>query len=99
MTITVTLGTAQLTADEKESRARRAAEVLDGAHWVFDEFASERTADLLSAPTAGEREEIFREIQVAADLKAKLIHIVNTHTAEQKLDERRNRDRKPADHD
>lgn len=100
MTITVTLKREELDAEAKRARALRAAEILEGAGWVFDEFTSIRTQDLLATGSdTVKREEIFAEIQAAAEIKAHLIQIVQHHQAEQKLNERRTRDDKPADHD
>lgn len=100
MTITVTLNRPELDAEAKRARARRAAEVLSEAGWVFDEFIAEQTTDLLATgEDQPKRERIFNTIQAAADLKAHLIRIVQQQEAENTLNERRNRDDRPANHD
>lgn len=99
MTITVTLGRPDLTAEDRRIRALRAREVIDGAGWLFDEYVSQRTQDMLGAPTPAERETIFHGIQAAADLKAHLIGILETAQFEATQNERRERNAKPADHD
>ena len=101
MTITVTLNRPELDAEAKRARARRAAEVLTDAGWVFDEFIAERNTELLAATgrlNAGVREEIFLEMQVAAQIKDHLKQIVQNHQGEKTINERRNRDERPADH-
>ncbi|HYC65673.1 MAG TPA: hypothetical protein VEC14_13150 [Reyranellaceae bacterium] len=97
--ITVTLNRPDLDAEAKRARARRAAEVLKDAGWAFDEFIAEQTTDLLATgDDQPKRERIFNSIQAAADLKAHLIRIVQQQEAENTLNERRNRDERPADH-
>ena len=99
MTITVTLNRPEMDPEAKRARARRAAELLKDAGWAFDEFIAEQTTDLLATgDDQPKRERIFNSIQAAADLKAYLIRIVQQQEAENTLNERRNRDDKPADH-
>lgn len=100
MSITVTLGKVELDAEAKRARALRAAELLDGAGWLFDELISDRTRELLATDIdePAKRERIFHEIQATAELKALLDRILQQHQAEQTLDERRTRNDKPADH-
>jgi hypothetical protein len=79
VTITVTLGRpAELTHEEKQQRIRRAAEALEGCGWHFDEHISGMTQALLDAPTPDAREEHHRSIRAAAELKARLVQIVNS---------------------
>lgn len=90
MSITVTLGKrADLTPEEAQQRIRRAAEVLEGAGWLFDEHISSMTQALLDAPTDVAREEYYRTIRAAADLKVRLVQIVNSKPLEDKRNERR----------
>lgn len=79
MTITVTLSRPpELTPEAWQQRIRRAGEVLDGAGWVFDEQISTLTQALLDADTADKREEIHRTIRATAEVKGKLVQIVNS---------------------
>jgi hypothetical protein len=90
VTITVTLGRApELSPEERQQRIRRAAEVLEGAGWLFDEHISAMTQQLLDATMVIDREDIHRSIRVAAELKARLVQIVNSKTLEDKRNERR----------
>lgn len=89
---TITLGSPPaLDADARRTRARRAREILDGASWLFDEFMSEETRALLDANDTAEREEHHRNIRTAAELKGRLLVIVQTQEAEDTIDGRRNR--------
>lgn len=79
MTITVSLvRPPELTPEAWQQRIRRATEVLDGAGWVFDEHISSMTQSLLDAGSVDEREELHRSIRAAADLKGRLVQIVNS---------------------
>lgn len=90
MTITVTLGRRpDLTPEEAQQRIRRAAEVLEGAGWLFDEHISAMTQQLLDSPSDVAREEYYRTIRAAADLKARLVQIVNSKALEDMKNERR----------
>lgn len=96
--ITVTLGNPPETDfDERRLRALRAKEVLNGAGWLFDEHISDLTRELLStAPTsvdATKREELFYQIDAAAQLKGRLLQIIQLHEAEAKAHERKERRR------
>jgi hypothetical protein len=102
MIVTVTLGRPELDAEAKNARFIRARELLEGAGWLFDEYASDLNGELLNAAgygREGEREDIFREIQIVVGLKDHLLQIIKTHQAELKLNERKHRNDKPADHD
>jgi hypothetical protein len=94
MTYTVTLGSpAPLDAEERRHRAGRARDLLDGAGWLFDEHISDRTRDLLSTSPgdAAKREEIYRHIDATAQLKGRLLKILETHEAEALTNERKRR--------
>lgn len=98
--ITVTLGNPPPTDfEERRLRALRAREVLDGAAWLFDEHISDLTRDLLGtspAPAdAPKREELFYQIDAAAQLKGRLLQIIQLHEAEKKANERREKRRNP----
>ncbi len=98
--ITVTLNAVTLDAEERRARALRAAEILEGASWLFDEFISEQTREMIATDISQttERDCLHANITAAMGLKAHLINIVNNYQAETKLNEQRYRDRKPADH-
>lgn len=82
---TVTLGSRpELTPVEKQQRARRAREVLDGAGWAFDEFISDETRALLDSDVPAERESHHQLIRAATEMKGRLIRIVETQAAEEK---------------
>lgn len=100
MTITVTLNAVTLDAEARRIRALRAQEVLDNASWLFDEFISEQTRDLIATDTrqSEEREILAADIRAAMSLKGHLLTIIQNHEAEQKLNERRSRAEQPADH-
>ena len=88
-----------LDAEGRRVRARRARELLDGASWLFDEFMSEETRALLDANDTAEREEHHRNIRVAADLKGRLMQIVQTQEAEDTINGRKHRDDPGTDRD
>jgi hypothetical protein len=88
--ITVTLGRpAELTAEEKQQRIRRAAEVLEGAGWLFDEQISSLTQQMLDTPESANRELIYQLIRATAEMKARLVQIISSKTLEDKRNERR----------
>lgn len=92
MTITVTLGKRpELTPDEAHQRIRRAAEVLNGAGWLFDEYISDLTQQMLDTPDVEGRNGCYLLIRAAAELKARLAHIVNSKPLVDKQNERGNR--------
>lgn len=94
MTITVTLGKRpEYTPEELQQRIRRAAEVLEGCGWVFDEHISSLTQTLLdtAAEDGRRREELYQSIRAAAELKGKLVQIVNSKALEDRRNERRDR--------
>lgn len=98
MTFTITLGNQPaLDAEERKRRAIRASEVLGGAGWAFDEFISTMAQELLgTAPhEAQKREQLYHQIDAAAQLKGHLMRIVEIQAAEEVARERR--ERKPAD--
>jgi hypothetical protein len=84
VTITVTLGRpAELTHEEKQQRIRRAAEALEGCGWLFDEHISYLTQMMLDSSGNTEcardaREHYHLSIRAAAELKARLVQIVNS---------------------
>ncbi len=89
MTITVTLGKrAELTSEEAQQRIRRAAEVLEGVGWLFDEHISSMTEIMLDTEDMCERDRLYRSIRAAAELKARLVQIVNSKALEDKKNER-----------
>lgn len=92
MTITVTLGKRpEPTPEEMQQRIRRASEVLAGCGWVFDEHISSLTQQLLdTSPHNGQdREDLYHSIRAAAELKGRLMKIVETKALEDKRNERR----------
>lgn len=94
MTITVTLGKRpEPTPEEAQQRIRRALEVLDGAGWVFDEVISDLTQQMIDAsPDHGPlRERLHYTIRAAADLKGRLVAIVNSKQLEDERNARRDR--------
>lgn len=100
MIITVTLNAVTLDAEARRIRALRAQEVLDNASWLFDEFISEQTREMIATDISQttERDCLHASITAAMAMKGHLLTIVNNHQAETKLNEQRDRDRKPADH-
>lgn len=100
MSVTVTLNRVDLDAEARRNRALRAAELLENASWLFDELISERARDLIAtdARQAEEREILHADIRATMGLKGHLLSIIQNHQAEQKLNERRERDYQPADH-
>ena len=101
MNTTVTLNHVDLDAEARRARALRAAELLEGASWAIDDLISDRMRQIMqSSPDhAPLRERLHAEVRVALDLKANLLTIVQQHQAENTLNERRDRNAKPADHD
>ena len=102
MTYTVTLGTGpELDAEERRQRAIRARGVLEGAGWLFDEYISDVTRDLLStAPgDTAVREKLWQQADAAAQLKGNLLKIIQIQEAEDTRNERRHRREQPADHE
>jgi hypothetical protein len=93
VTVTVTLNKVELDAEERRSRAVRAREILDGCSWLFDEFISESTRDMIATnpddPQA--RERLYADIRAAMGLKAHLISILQNDEAENTINERRSR--------
>lgn len=99
MSLTVTLNAVTLDAEERRIRALRAAEILENASWLFDEFISEQTRDLIAtdARQSEEREILAADIRAAMNLKGHLLTIIHQHQAEQTINERRERAERPAD--
>lgn len=100
--ITVTLGNRpELDAEERRQRALRAQEILNGAGWVFDELISSLTSDLLGTKPdqCGLREQLFNQIDGAAQAKGRLKQIVDQQAAEEKANARKHRNDPPADHE
>lgn len=81
--------------EELKARARRAAEVLSDAGWVFDEFIKAETAALLQTDENGEeqRERHYRLIRAAAEVKARLIILAQSYNVEVTLADRRSTSR------
>ena len=91
MTITVTLGKRpELTPEEAQQRIRRAVDALEGCGWVFDEYISSATQDLLDTKddALGERDRLYRSIRAAAELKGRLVQIVNSKALTDMKDKR-----------
>jgi hypothetical protein len=87
MTITVTLGSRpELTTEERAQRIRRATEALEGVGWLFDEYISDMTKTLLDSDDDAllRRDQLYRSIRAAADLKGRLVQIVNSKALEDK---------------
>jgi hypothetical protein len=96
--ITVTLGNPPDTDfEERRLRALRAREVLDGAGWLFNEYISEMTRDLLDTNPADseQRETLFKRIDAAAQLKGRLMQIIKLHQVEKENYDKRERRRNP----
>lgn len=88
--ITVTLGKRpELTPEEAQQRIRRAAEVLEGAGWVFDEHISSLTQQMIDAGNPADREMIHLLIRASVEVKARLARIVASKALEDKRNERR----------
>lgn len=102
MTFTVTISQRpQPDAEERRLRALRAQEVLSGAGWLFDEYMSDLTRELLGTDPdeSAKREQFFRQIDAAAQLKGRLEQIIQIQKAEQDAHERRISKLPPADHE
>jgi hypothetical protein len=100
--ITVTLAKRpEPDAEERRLRALRAREVLNGAGWLFEEYISDLTRDLLGTdPDESEkREQFFHQIDAAAQLRGRLEQIIETQAAHEKVNERKHRNDPPADHE
>lgn len=69
----------QLDEEARLARYRRAAEILNEAGWLFDEYMSDQNRSLLGTLSGDvtAREEAYRRISVAAELKAHLMSICN----------------------
>lgn len=94
MTYTVTLGTpAPLDSEERRHRAHRARDLIEGAGWLFDEHISDLTRDLLSTERGHTvlREQIYQQIDATAQLKGRLLKILENHEAEALTNERKRR--------
>ena len=70
---------------------RRAREVLSGADWVFDAFIE---AEMRAIRDSGleereAREEAYRRVRVASELKGRLAALVEAHDYQRRLQERR----------
>lgn len=95
MSFTVTLNKREeLKGDELRARTRRAAEVLESCGWLFDEYISDKTREMLDTKTGESdvRDHCYLMIQAAADLKGHLQRIVQEQQLEderQKRNERR----------
>lgn len=94
VTYTVTLGNpAPLDSEERRHRASRARDLLDGAGWLFDEHISDLTRDMLRTDVAHTvlREQLFLQIDATAQIKGRLLKILETHEAEAIANERKRR--------
>ena len=78
---------------DKETRTRRAREVLADAGWLFDDFVNAEMKKILVSDytDAGGREIAFRRARVATELKANLARIVEEAEADAALAEKRDR--------
>jgi hypothetical protein len=76
---------------DREHQIRRAREVLEGAGWLFDDFVNaEMRKVLMSRPDERDaREEAYRRARVATELKAGLEALIESHEADKRLQERR----------
>lgn len=97
--VNVTLNAVTLDAEERRIRALRAAEILEGASWLFDEFISEQTREMIATDISQttERDILHVSITAAMGLKAHLLTIIQNHQAEITRNERRDRAERPAD--
>jgi len=79
--------------EARVARYRRAKEVLQEAGWVWDEYISEQNRVLLGTLPADVegREECYRRMSVAAELKGHLKAICDYETYLEKRNERANR--------
>jgi hypothetical protein len=78
---------------DRERQIRRAREALSDAGWLFDDFVNnEMHKVLVSQPEErDQREEAWRRARVATELKAGLESLIETHEADARLKERRDR--------
>jgi hypothetical protein len=97
MTFNVTLNSVELDAEQRRARAIRARELLEGASWLFDEYISEQARDWLGSSAPDVREIRHARATVAAELKAHLLSIVDRQLAEERQNERRTGNDRPAD--
>lgn len=83
----------QLDEEARLARYRRAAEILNEAGWLFDEYMSDQNRALLGSLVGdvAAREEAYRRISVAAELKAHLMSICNEQTYIARRNERAER--------
>lgn len=95
-TFNVVLGNAAPLDDEARlARYRRAKEIVQEAGWLWDEYLAQQNTSLLNtlpADVTG-REELFRRITVAVEMKAHLQSIINHQLALEKRHERADRRR------
>lgn len=98
--ITITLGNRpKLDADELRARAMRAADVLNGASWVFDEYVSDKAREFIhtDAKDAEKREILHHRINAAMELKQDLLQIIANQQAEETANARKHRSEPAAD--
>jgi hypothetical protein len=76
----------ELDPEEKRAKARRAAEILDGAGWLFDEAIATWTDAIVNsaAKDAEQREEAYRHIHSIQYLRTHLSGIAATMAIEDK---------------
>lgn len=69
----------ELDYEAKQAKARRAAEVLEGAGWLFDEAIATWTAAIIASPASApdKREEAYRYIRATQYLREHLAGIGN----------------------
>ena len=76
---------------DRDHQLRRAREVLSDSGWLFDDFVNaEMRKVLMSRPDEREaREEAYRRARVATEMKAGLEALIEFHEADERLQERR----------
>ena len=79
--------------DDRETRNRRAREVLAEAGWLFDDFINAEMKKILVSDVFDPegRETAFLRARVATELKANLARIVEEAQADAALAEKRDR--------
>jgi hypothetical protein len=77
--------------NDQEQRIRRAREVLSEAGWLFDDFvnAEMRRVLMSRAEDREGREQAYCRARVAMEMKAGLEALIESHEADERLRERR----------
>lgn len=83
---------AELSADERRIRYRRALAAIEDAGFVFDEHTQSHFNQWLNTnpEQTEERERIWRSAHTAMRIKADLIRTINGYTDDEVIRERRN---------